>query len=76
MNLTKLLRNDGFDLIDGSRRDHKLLQVWSIRGNDSLQLYADELDDIFENKDRINQIRCRRWFCLLIPQAVMSIIST
>ena len=56
MHLTKVLRN------------HKLLQVWSIRGNDSLQLYADELDDIFENKDRINSNP--------VPSLVLPIDST
>jgi hypothetical protein len=54
MNLTRLLRKDGFDLIDGSVRNHKLLQIWKVKATDSLQLYADHIDKIFDGRTYLN----------------------
>ncbi len=54
MNLTRLLRKDGFDLIDGSDRSHKLLQVWKVKTTDSLHLYAKHIDKIFDGRTNLN----------------------
>lgn len=54
MNLTKLLRAQGFDLIDGVDRSQKLLQLWRIRGNDSLQPFSNHINDIFESDYSLN----------------------
>lgn len=54
MNLTKLLRKNGFDLIDGPNRDHKLLQVWRVKTTDSLHLYAKHIDKVFESSIHLN----------------------
>jgi hypothetical protein len=39
MNLTKTLRHQGYDLIDGPLRNHKLLQLWLKRPYNEIQLY-------------------------------------
>jgi hypothetical protein len=54
MNLTKLLRKDGFDLIDGLDRSHKLLQVWLLRGNDGLSSTNELIEDVFHSSHTLN----------------------
>lgn len=45
-NLIKILRGQGFDYIDGSIRNHKLLQVWNKKDNDK-NTFFDMLEELF-----------------------------
>ena len=49
MNLTKTLRNQGYDLIEGPVRNHKLLQIWIKRPLNEVQLYYDHLSHAFSS---------------------------
>jgi hypothetical protein len=50
MNLTKTLRQQGYDLIDGPVRNHKLLQLWLKSPYNEVQLYYAHLSHAFESK--------------------------
>jgi hypothetical protein len=49
MNLTKTLRQQGYDLIDGPVRNHKLLQLWLKKPYNEIQLYYAHLVHAFES---------------------------
>ena len=44
MNLTRLLRKQGYDLIQGPVRNHGLLQLWLKRPLDEADLYYTHID--------------------------------
>lgn len=47
MNLTKTLRKQGYDLIEGPVRNHKLLQLWLKRPFNDVQLYYAHIEHAF-----------------------------
>lgn len=49
MNLTKTLKDQGYDLIQGPVRNHKLLQLWLKRPRNEAQLYYSHLEHAFVN---------------------------
>ncbi len=58
MNLTKLLRNQGFDLIDGPVRGYKPLQVWSKKPFNEVSFYAKHLKEIILNDEVVlNEVK-------------------
>ncbi|WP_417359464.1 hypothetical protein [Galbibacter sp.] len=56
MSLTKLLRNQGYDLIDGPIRIHKLLQLWLKRPFNEVQLYYSTIHHAFESHISLPEI--------------------
>lgn len=50
MNLTKVLRKQGFDLIDGPIRNHELLQLWLKEPGQKVQLYQQHISKVFKNE--------------------------
>lgn len=56
MNLTKLLRNQGYDLIDGPIRIHKLLQLWLKRPFNEVQLYYSAINHAFESHVPLKEV--------------------
>ncbi len=56
MNLTKTLRDQGYDLIEGPVRNHKLLQLWLKRPFDDLQLYYSHIEHAFVSEQPLNII--------------------
>jgi len=55
MNLTKTLRNQGYDLIEGPIRNHKLLQLWLKRPFDDVQLYYAHIKHAFVSDAKLNE---------------------
>lgn len=53
MDLTKLLKKRGFDLINGPIRDHRLLQLWLKKPAESPELYFSSITDIFKSSTRL-----------------------
>lgn len=47
MNLTKILRNQGYDLIEGPIRNHNLLQLWLKKSFNDVQLYYSHVKHAF-----------------------------
>ncbi|MEN8137618.1 MAG: hypothetical protein ABFR62_04220 [Bacteroidota bacterium] len=56
MNLTKTLRRQGYDLIDGPVRNHNLLQLWLKRPFNKAQLYYSNIDHAFSSDVQLNEI--------------------
>lgn len=57
MNLTKTLRNQGYDLIDGPIRNHKLLQLWLLRTFNSVQLYYSNINHAFVSEIELTEVK-------------------
>ena len=56
MNLTKTLRNQGYDLIEGPIRNHKLLQLWLLRTFNGVQLFYSNINHAFESDIKLIEI--------------------
>lgn len=56
MNLTKTLRDLGYDLIEGPVRNHKPLQLWLKRSFDEAELYYESIDHAFKSDVELNEI--------------------
>lgn len=56
MNLTKTLRNQGYDLIEGPVRNHKLLQLWLKKPANDVQLYYSHISHAFVSDAALNEI--------------------
>lgn len=56
MNLTKSLRKQGYDLIDGPVRNHNLLQLWLKKSFNDVQLYYSHIDHAFTSDVKFNEI--------------------
>jgi hypothetical protein len=56
MNLAKLLKDQGYDLIEGPVRDHKLLQLWLKKDLDKAELYYSHISDAFDCEEVLNEI--------------------
>ncbi|AXT19920.1 hypothetical protein D7030_02015 [Flavobacteriaceae bacterium AU392] len=56
MNLTKSLRKQGYDLIDGPIRNHNLLQLWLKKSFNDVQLYYSHIDHAFTSDVKFNEI--------------------
>lgn len=56
MNLTKTLRNQGYDLIEGPVRNHKLLQLWLKRPFNDVQLYYNNINHAFVSDVELNKV--------------------
>lgn len=56
MTLTKHLRNAGFDLIDGSVRNHKPMQIWLKPAFNEAEFYYGDIDHAFNSPVRLNVI--------------------
>lgn len=56
MNLTKILRADNYDLIDGSSRKHQLLQVWYKSPTKGVEHYADTLHELFTSPHPLDPV--------------------
>lgn len=56
MNLTKTLRNSGYDLIEGPVRNHKLLQLWLKRPFNNVQLYYAHINHAFLSEVGLNEV--------------------
>ncbi len=56
MDLTRLLRNQGYDLIDGPVRSHKLLQLWLKRPLNETQLYYSTIGHAFKSDISLTKI--------------------
>lgn len=56
MSLEKHLRSQGYDLIDGSVRNHKPLQLWVKKFNDEIELYHHHIDHAFTSDVTLNEI--------------------
>ncbi len=56
MNLNKHLRQQGYDLIDGSIRNHKLLQIWLKVIFEEIQLYYEHIEHAFKSDIVLNEV--------------------
>ena len=56
MDLTKTLRKQGFDLIEGPVRNHKLLQLWLKKPFNDVQLYYSRINHAFVSDVKLNEI--------------------
>lgn len=54
MNLTKTLRESGYDLIEGPIRNHKLLQIWKKLFLDEAELYYTNISHAFVSQVNLN----------------------
>jgi hypothetical protein len=59
MNLTRLLRKQGYDLIQGPVRNHGLLQLWLKRPLDEAELYYLHIDHAFESPIKLGKRRTK-----------------
>lgn len=57
MNLTKILRKAGYDLLDSPIRDKKLLQLWRKTPFNEVQLSHSKIDDAFTSNFQLNVIQ-------------------
>ena len=57
MKLTKYLRKQGYDLIDGPVRNHKELQLWLKTPGDVVELYHDKIAYAFKSKIKLKSIK-------------------
>ena len=55
MNLTKTLKAQGYDLIEGPVRNHKLLQLWLKRPSNEAQTYYSHINHAFVSNQELNQ---------------------
>ena len=56
MSLTQHLKNQGFDLIGGPVRNHKLLQVWLKREFDRIDFLSSDVNKIFTSNVALTEI--------------------
>ncbi|WP_136666574.1 hypothetical protein [Flavobacterium sp. H122] len=56
MNLTAYLKEQGYDLISGPVRNHKLLQLWIKKIFDEIELYYSDVNHAFESNVQLTQI--------------------
>jgi hypothetical protein len=56
MDLTKSLKNAGYDLIDSPIRNHKLCQLWLKKDFDKIQMYFDQINYAFKSNVVLTQI--------------------
>lgn len=54
MNLNKYLKGQGFDLIDGPIRNHKVLQLWIKKPSDKADLYYEHISHAFVSSEILN----------------------
>lgn len=54
MRLTKILKDQGYDLIDGPSRNHEICQLWIDDPWDRLQIFYDHLDYAFKSSISFN----------------------
>ena len=59
MNLTSLLRKQGYDLIQGPVRNHGLLQLWLKRPLDEAELYYTHIDHAFKSPVKLRKRRTK-----------------
>jgi hypothetical protein len=57
MNLTKTLRNQGYDLIEGPIRNHNLLQLWLKKPFNDVELYYSNIKHAFSSEVELNTIQ-------------------
>ena len=57
--LTKQLRNQGYDLIQGPVRNHALLQLWLKRPLDEAELYYRHIDHAFKSPVKLGKRRTK-----------------
>lgn len=57
MSLKKLLRKQGYDLIDGPDRKHQPLQLWLKKFNDQIEIYHENIDHAFISNGSLNELR-------------------
>ena len=56
MSLTKTLRDQGYDLIEGPIRNHNLLQLWLKKPFNDVQIYYSHINHAFTSKVDLNQV--------------------
>ena len=56
MNLTRTLRDQGYDLIEGPVRNHKLLQLWLKMPFNEVQLYYQHVEHAFSSEVALTEI--------------------
>ncbi len=56
MDLVKILKNEGYDYIDGIVRGHKPLQLWRDRMFDDPKFLADNIAHVFDSDIKLNEI--------------------
>ena len=59
MNLSRHLRKQGYDLIQGPVRNHELLQLWLKRPLDEAELYYLHIDHAFESPVKLGKRRTK-----------------
>jgi len=57
MNLTKTLRKQGYDLIDGPIRNHNLLQLWLKKPFNDVELYYSKVSHAFTSEVELSEIQ-------------------
>lgn len=55
MDLTKSLRDVGYDLIESPIRNHKMCQLWLKKDFDKIQMYFDQITHAFNSQIELNQ---------------------
>jgi hypothetical protein len=53
--LTKELKNQGYDLINGPIRNHKLLQLWEHKSFNAVDLYQQSVHYVFQSNVQLNE---------------------
>jgi len=56
MNLTQLLKKQGYDYIDGPVKDFKLFQLWMKKPTQAIELYFDDIHDLLKSDNSIKVI--------------------
>jgi hypothetical protein len=56
MNLTKTLRNQGYDLIEGPIRNHNLLQLWLKKPFNDVELYYSNINHAFTSNVELREV--------------------
>jgi hypothetical protein len=56
MDLIKILKNEGYDYIDGIIRGHKPLQLWRDRMSDEPKFLADHISHVFNSDVKLNEV--------------------
>jgi hypothetical protein len=51
--LSRKLRKNGFDMIDGISREHRVLQIWKKKMGDVAQLSFGDINKAFSNPDKV-----------------------
>ena len=57
MNLTRTLRKQGYDLIEGPIRNHKLLQLWLQKPFNDIELYYSSIGHAFDADVKLKEIK-------------------